>query len=90
MFKKFSEFAKKQKAKRWPYAQHPADVYDNHVDEIMHHLKKIHELTSKESLIHRAASKMGHDSNKYHAMHGHIKHIIKKHDDDSLEHFHND
>ncbi len=84
MVKKFSDFIK-PKTKKWPHTKDPHDVYDDHVDQIMHHLNQIKELTSKESLLHKAGDKIGQDTYKYHAIHGHVKHIIKKHNDDTLE-----
>lgn len=52
-------------------------VYDNHVDEIMHHLKRLHELTHKSSQLHVAGQKIGQDTSKFHQLHGAILNASK-------------
>ncbi len=88
MIESFSDYFKKkkeapkgsdEKSKRWPHNAEPTDVYDDHVDQIMHHLHQIHKLTHHTSLIHKALGKMEVDSKPVHELHSDIGHLIKKH-----------
>lgn len=67
-----------KKKTRWPRGKSAQDVHDEHRDQIMHHLNELHKLTHKDSLIHRATAKLGESSQRYHDMHGHVIHLLKK------------
>lgn len=64
--------------KRMPKNSKAEDVYDDHVDELMHHLNRARELVSKESLLHKAGSRIGVDTSHFHDIHGHLLNILKK------------
>ena len=53
-------------------------VYDSHVDEILHHINRIKELTHKSSDLHSAAEKIGENTDKFHQLHGAILNAHKK------------
>lgn len=70
---------RKPKKPRWPHGKTAEDVYDEHHDEVMHHINRLKALTHKDSLIHRAGAAMGEDTSKFHQIHGHVLNILKNH-----------
>ena len=56
-----------------------SDVYDDNVDQIMHHMHEIHKLSHPDSHLHKAVAKMGHDTKSVSSLHDDITAMIEKH-----------
>lgn len=75
MIESFGGFLKK---KRMPSGKLPEEVYDEHVDQIMHHMHEIHKLTHPTSLIHKALQRLGDNSSHVDELHDHIGKLLVK------------